>query len=125
MSPEGARLRNSFHNVYIFDYSWPKLSTQVFLNASNGISLTSSLTERTQGDIVNNPTITFTFTQTNLPNISEMFVEYLAHKNPVIRAQTGCLLQRSLAITKATVLNKTLLKLLLPPLLKVTAIWRH
>lgn len=51
-----------------------------------------------------------------------MFVEYLAHKNPVIRAQTGCLLQRSLATIKASVLNKALIKLLLPPLLKVGVI---
>uniref|UniRef100_H2Z395 TOG domain-containing protein n=1 Tax=Ciona savignyi TaxID=51511 RepID=H2Z395_CIOSA len=58
------------------------------------------------------------YATTNLPAIIETCVEYLGHKNPAIRAQTGLFMARALAKTKAAVLNKATIKILVPPLLK-------
>lgn len=47
-------------------------------------------------------------------------MEFLAHKNPNVRAQVGFFINRSLLKVKASILTKSLLKLLLTPLLKVS-----
>nr|CAB3231403.1 cytoskeleton-associated protein 5-like [Phallusia mammillata] len=58
------------------------------------------------------------FLSTTIQAISETCVEFLQHKNPAIRAQTGYFLSRSLSKTKAALMNKALMKLFIQPLLK-------
>jgi len=48
-----------------------------------------------------------------------MVVEALGHKNPSIRCQVGLFLSRSLAKTKSSAMNKSLMKLFLEALFKV------
>nr|XP_018670649.1 cytoskeleton-associated protein 5-like [Ciona intestinalis] len=58
------------------------------------------------------------FATTNLAAILETIIEFLAHKNPAIRAQTGLFLSRALLKTKSSVLNKATIKTIVAPLLK-------
>merc|ERR1739838_615471 len=58
------------------------------------------------------------FDSTNMDKVQDSIIEFLAHKVPLVRAQVGCFLSRSLRKLKADAFNKTFLKAILPPLLK-------
>ncbi|CAK8693087.1 unnamed protein product [Clavelina lepadiformis] len=58
------------------------------------------------------------YSTTNLQAISESCVEALAHKNPTIRARVGQFLARAFGKTKASVMNKALIKTFVQPLCK-------
>lgn len=59
------------------------------------------------------------YPSTNLEAIQEMCVGYLAHKTPVVRQQVALFLVRCFAMSTQATLPKKILKLYLPPLIKV------
>lgn len=59
------------------------------------------------------------YPSTNLEAIQEMCAGYLAHKTPVVRQQVALFLTRCFAMSTQTTLPKKILKLYLPPLIKV------
>lgn len=62
------------------------------------------------------------YPSTNLEAISEMCVAFLGHKTPVVRQQVALFLTRCFAMSTQTTLPKKVLKLYLPPLVKVNNI---
>lgn len=59
------------------------------------------------------------YPSTNLENISETSVAFLAHKTPVVRQQVALFLARCFTMSTQTTLPKKVLKLYLAPLTKV------
>lgn len=60
------------------------------------------------------------YPSTNLEALSEMCIGFLGHKTPVVRQQVALFLARCFAMSTQTTLPKKVLKLYLPPLLKVS-----
>lgn len=58
------------------------------------------------------------YLSTSIPAISETCVEFLENKNPSIKEQCGLFMARALKNTKASQINKAIVKMLVPPLLK-------
>lgn len=60
------------------------------------------------------------YPSTNLEAIQEMCAGFLAHKTPVVRQQVALFLARCFAMSTQATLPKKILKLYLPPLIKVS-----
>jgi cytoskeleton-associated protein 5 len=59
------------------------------------------------------------FQSTNLEAINETIIPFLAHKTPAVRQQIALFLARCFSMATQTSLPKKILKLYLPPLIKV------
>lgn len=59
------------------------------------------------------------YPSTNLQDIQEICVGYLAHKTPVVRQQVSLFLARCFRMASKTSLTQKTLSLYLPPLIKV------
>jgi cytoskeleton-associated protein 5 len=62
------------------------------------------------------------YPSTNLEAIQEIVIGFLSHKTPVVRQQVALFLVRCFSMSTQTTLPKKVLKLYLPPLIKVIII---